>query len=90
MYFSDAPQIEEISINKMITKYKKIKPSFACVYYQNGNSCKLYGLNDQGNVIGNGTYISRGEKTRRYLCHHCGKAFCDHTCLLYTSDAADE
>ena len=39
MYFSDAPQIEEISINKMITKYKKIKPSFACVYYQNGNSC---------------------------------------------------
>jgi cellulose synthase/poly-beta-1,6-N-acetylglucosamine synthase-like glycosyltransferase len=42
VYFSDAPQIEEISINKMITKYKKIKPLFACVYYQNGNSC----LND--------------------------------------------
>jgi hypothetical protein len=24
VYFSDAPKIEEISINKMITKYKKI------------------------------------------------------------------
>ena len=42
MYFSDAPQIEEISINKMITNYKNIKPSFACVFVQNGNSCRLY------------------------------------------------
>jgi len=32
MYFSDAPQIEEISINKMITNYKNIKYSFACVF----------------------------------------------------------
>jgi len=39
MYFSDAPQIEEISINKMITNYKNIKPSFARVFVQNGNSC---------------------------------------------------
>jgi hypothetical protein len=33
-------QIEEISINKMITNYKNIKPSLACVFVQNGNSCK--------------------------------------------------
>ena len=39
MYFSDAPRIEEISINKMITKYKNIKPSSACVFVQNWNSC---------------------------------------------------
>jgi hypothetical protein len=32
-------QIEEISINKMITNYKNIKPSLACVFVQNGNSC---------------------------------------------------
>ena len=31
-------QIEEISINKMITNYKNIKPSLACVFVQNGNS----------------------------------------------------
>ena len=41
MYFSDAPQIEEISINKMITNYKNIKPSFARVFVQNGNSCLI-------------------------------------------------
>lgn len=45
--------------------------------------CKLYGLTGQGNVTGNGTYISRGEKTRRYRCHECGKAFCDHTGTFY-------
>src|SRR5664280_1519575 len=33
-------QIEEISINKMITNYKNIKPSLACVFVQNGNSCR--------------------------------------------------
>jgi hypothetical protein len=32
-------QIEEISINKMITNYKNIKPSFARVFVQNGNIC---------------------------------------------------
>ena len=32
MHFSDAPRIEEISINKMITKYKNIIPSLAYVY----------------------------------------------------------
>jgi hypothetical protein len=46
MYFSDAPQIEEISINKMITKYKNIKPSSACVYCHNGNSCFLSSLDN--------------------------------------------
>jgi hypothetical protein len=35
-------QIEEISINKMITNYKNIKPSPACVFVQNGNSCLDY------------------------------------------------
>src|SRR5665648_1018276 len=58
------------------------KPQFINVACPN-KDCKLYGLNAQGNVIGNGTYISRGEKTRRYLCHHCGKAFCDHTDTFY-------
>jgi len=38
MYFSDVPQIEEISINKMITEYKNIKPPTAFVFVQNGDS----------------------------------------------------
>ncbi|OEU41092.1 hypothetical protein BGV40_16980 [Methanosarcina sp. Ant1] len=65
------------------------KPQFINVACPN-KDCKLYGLTDQGNVIGNGTYISRGEKTRRYLCHHCGKAFCDHTDTFYHDLRKDE
>jgi hypothetical protein len=44
-------QIEEISINKIITKYKNIKPSSACVYCHNGNSCGIVALptQDEGN-----------------------------------------
>ena len=34
------------------------KPQFINVACPN-KDCKLYGLTDQGNVIGNGTYISR-------------------------------
>jgi Sigma-70, region 4. len=65
------------------------KPQFINVACPN-KDCKLYGLTDQSNVIGNGTYISRGEKTRRYLCRHCGKAFCDHTDTFYHDLRKDE
>jgi transposase-like protein len=58
------------------------KPQFIDVACPN-KDCKLYGLSGQDNVVGNGTYISRGEKTRRYRCHECGKAFCDHTGTFY-------
>ncbi len=58
------------------------KPRFIDVACPNKN-CKLYGLTNQGNVVGNGTYISRGEKTRRYLCRHCSKVFNDHTDTFY-------
>jgi hypothetical protein len=37
------------------------KPQFINVACPN-KDCKLYGLTDQGNVAGNGTYISRGKK----------------------------
>jgi transposase-like protein len=65
------------------------KPQFFDVVCPN-KDCKLYGLTDQGNVTGNGTYISRGEKTRRYLCRECGKAFCDHTGTFYHDLRKDE
>ena len=58
------------------------KPRFIDVSCPNKN-CKLYGLTNQGNVVGNGTYINRGEKTRRYLCRHCVKVFNDHTDTFY-------
>ena len=58
------------------------KPQFIDVACPN-EECDLYGQTGQENVVGNGTYISRGEKTRRYICRHCGKAFCDHTGTVY-------
>ena len=58
------------------------KPQFIDVVCPN-KDCELYGLADQGNVVGNGTSISRGEKTRKYICRHCGKVFNDHTGSVY-------
>ena len=37
------------------------KPQFNNVACPN-KDCELYGLTNQGNVVGNGTSISRGEK----------------------------
>lgn len=58
------------------------KPQFIDIVCPN-KDCELYGLADQGNVVGNGTSISRGEKTRKYICRHCGKVFNDHTGSVY-------
>ena len=58
------------------------KPQFTDVACPN-NACKSYGLTGQGNVVGNGTSISRGEKIRKYICRHCGKVFNDHTGTFY-------
>ncbi len=65
------------------------KPQFTDVACPN-EDCDLYGQTGQENVVGNGTYISRGEKTRRYICRHCGKAFCDHTGTFYHDLRKDE
>ena len=54
------------------------KPQFTDVACPN-NLCQLYGLKDKGNIVGNGTSMSRGEKVRKYICHHCGKVFNDYT-----------
>ena len=54
------------------------KPQFTDVVCPN-HSCKSYGLTGEGNIVGNGTSVSRGEKVRKYICRHCGKVFNDHT-----------
>ena len=65
------------------------KPQFLNVACPN-KKCSLNGLTGQNNVVGNGTYVSRGNKTRRYLCRHCGTAFCDHTGTFYHDLRKDE
>ena len=58
------------------------KPQFTDVSCPN-DSCKSYGLKGKGNVVGNGTSTSRGEKVRKYICRDCGKVFNDHTGTFY-------
>jgi hypothetical protein len=50
------------------------KPQFINVTCPN-KDCKLYGLTDQGNVIGNGTSVSRGEKVSSSNCMVKSKFF---------------
>src|SRR5659263_647961 len=42
------------------------------------------------NIIGNGTYQARNATIRRYICHSCGKAFCDSTNTFYYNLRKDE
>ena len=53
-------------------------------------ACKDYGVAGHGNIIGNGTYQSRSTTIRRYICHSCGKAFCDSTNTVYYNLRKDE
>lgn len=65
------------------------KPQFTDVSCLN-NLCQLYGLKGKGNIVGNGTSMSRGEKVRKYICHHCGKVFNDYTSTFYSDLRKDE
>jgi len=47
-----------------ICRKKGPKPQFFDVACPNKN-CKFYGLTGQGNITGNGTYISRGNKNKK-------------------------
>ena len=53
-------------------------------------ACKDYGVTGQGNIIGNGTYQARSTTIRRYICHSCGKVFCDSTNTFYYNLRKDE
>ena len=53
-------------------------------------ACKDHGVTGQGNIMGNGTYQARNTTIRRYICHSCGKAFCDSTNTFYYNLRKDE
>lgn len=54
------------------------KPRFTEVSCPN-EQCSDYGIAGKGNVIGHGTYETNSGKVRKYLCHSCGKMFCDRS-----------
>lgn len=53
-------------------------------------SCKDYGVFGHENIIGNGTDQARNITIHRYICHGCGKAFCDSTNTFYYNLRKDE
>ena len=53
-------------------------------------ACKDHGATGHGNIMGNGTYQARNTTIRRYICHSCGKAFCDSTNTFYYNLRKDE
>ena len=53
-------------------------------------ACKDYDVAGHGNIMGNGTYQARKTTIRRYICHSCGKAFCDSTNTFYYNLRKDE
>jgi transposase-like protein len=53
-------------------------------------ACKDHGVTGHGNIMGNGTYKARNKRVRRYICHSCGKAFCDNTNTAYYNLRKDE
>jgi transposase-like protein len=53
-------------------------------------ACKDHGVAGHENIMGNGTYQARNKTVRRYICHSCGKAFCDSTNTFYYNLRKDE
>ncbi|HHD16936.1 MAG: hypothetical protein DRN37_06465 [Thermoplasmata archaeon] len=41
--------------------------------------CGLFGVTNQGNIVGNGRYQTKSGPVRKYICKSCGKVFCDRT-----------
>jgi transposase-like protein len=66
----------------IVSGKRGLKPQFTDVACPN-DLCEFYGFKSKGNVVGNGTSMSRGEKVRKYICRHCGKVFNDYTGTFY-------
>jgi transposase-like protein len=54
------------------------KPRFTEASCPN-EQCVDYGVVGKGNVIGHGTYETKSGTVRKYLCHSCGKMYCDRS-----------
>jgi transposase-like protein len=52
------------------------KSQFDSISCPNKN-CIDYGISGKGNVVGNGTYITKSGRIRKYICKSCGLVFSD-------------
>ena len=42
-------------------------------------SCRMHGVKAGGNIKGNGRYRTQSGLVRKYVCHACGRVFCDRS-----------
>jgi transposase-like protein len=58
------------------------RPKFSDIACPN-EECERYGITDQGNVVGNGTYKTKSGRVRKYICRTCDKVFCDRSNTMF-------
>ena len=58
------------------------RPKFSDIACPN-EKCERYGITDQGNVVGNGTYKTKSGLVRKYICRTCGRVFCDRSNTMF-------
>lgn len=54
------------------------KPKFDDISCTN-EECGLYGITEEANIVGNGTYQTKSGSVRKYICRSCVRVFCDRT-----------
>jgi len=65
------------------------KPRFNDISCPN-EQCSLFGIPGKGNITGNGTYMTNSRRIRKYICHSCGRVFCDRTNTAFYDLRTDE
>jgi transposase-like protein len=58
------------------------KPKFVGVACPN-DRCSQFGINGQGNIIGNGSYSTKSGRIRKYICTGCRAVFCERTNTIF-------
>ena len=53
-------------------------------------NCKLHGKKGQGNIVGNGSYSTKGGKVHKLICRACGRVFCSREGTAFYDLRSDE
>ena len=65
------------------------KPSSANVACPNKN-CKHFYKTNAGNIVSNGTYLTKSGRLHKYLCRACGAVFCERKNTAFYDIRSDE
>lgn len=57
-------------------------PKFEDVFCANA-ACNVYGRTKQGNIVSNGTYLTKSGRVRKFICRSCGNVFNSRTGTVF-------